>query len=68
MTNESEIRERIGVTGACEDGKIAHEPTWFVQAMDNGRLEVLDVQADSPASQVLLSQVCEIGRQLTSSN
>ena len=62
IIDEVETRERIGFTGACNQGKLASKPIWHVEIVnENGDIDrQIDIEANSPASLRLLKTVCSI--------
>lgn len=54
ITDNTETRERIGITDACRNGQISLQPEWKIEFQD----EALVIEANSPGSINLLKTVC----------
>ena len=54
ITDNTETRERIGITDACRNGQISSQPEWKIKFQD----KVLVIEANSPGSMNLLKTVC----------
>lgn len=54
ITDNTQTRERIGITDACRNGQISSQPEWKIKFKD----KVLVIEANSPGSMNLLKTVC----------
>ena len=54
ITDNTETRERIGITNVCRNGKISSQPEWKIKFQH----KVLVIEANSPGSMNLLKTVC----------
>lgn len=54
ITDNTETRERIGITNACRNGQISSQPEWKIKFQD----QELVIEANSPGSMNLLKTVC----------
>lgn len=54
ITDNTETRERIGITNVCRNGEISSQPEWKIKFQD----KVLVIEANSPGSMNLLKTVC----------